>query len=227
MGNRKRITAKILFILSVIIAFGLTVARPARADWGLLNTPPSISKLKGNKTIHLDYVGTCFGAVYCVPKGNVTNIKVSNKRVIDDVYYQKGDKTLMLHANKAGKCTVSYKYQGKNYKAKLTFKKWSNPLAKITIGSKNYSQKYKRASVMYVEWEDVRGKKIAVTPKSGWKLSSIKWCTYSGGQKVGNIKNGSMLPKTTDSPAFVAITLKDKAGNTKEMRIGFPYHYSE
>lgn len=193
------------------------VGRVAYADWSMIQPAEEITVLRGERTYYLDFSST--GLEFDIPKGSVTNLKVSNKKAVD-VFYQKGFDFLYLYLAKPGKCTVSYKYCGKRYKASLTIKKWKNPFKKLKIGSKNCAKGFNKEYVSYVKWKSAKGKALNIKPAKGWRIKDIK-CQVPWSSKLSTLRNGKKLPKRAKHPNFVSITMEDKAGNIEEARIGF------
>lgn len=107
--------------------------------------------------------------VVCDPKQKhkITSVKTSDSKVAKISKY-KYQVTIIL--KKAGKATVTYKYNGKVYKHTYVVKKYSNPALTIRIGTKNYAPMLKTKNGVDLSKQRTLGMKVYLQPKSGWKL---------------------------------------------------------
>lgn len=130
--------------------------------------------------------------VFLVPSGKVSNVKVSNKAVLDTTQSKFGTSHyyLELYLKKAGKSKLSYTYKGKTHKVTIVAKKYVNPCKKLMLDSTNITKKFNTAREAFVQRTAKR--KIRVAPKAGWKIEGIYCQGASGATK--KLTNGGKVP---------------------------------
>lgn len=128
-------------------------------------------------------------------KNKVSSLKNSNPSVGDLIHQEdyRGGYETWFDPKKAGKTTVSFKYQGKTYKTKITVKKYINPVKSITIGNKIISGSSKK-SIYRLKSSDFANKKVKIniSSKKGWKVNGIEYKgkRYKNGAKISIKKTG-------------------------------------
>lgn len=166
--------------------------------------------------------------MYRIPSGKVTNIKNSNTKVVEvyEAQFEGSNNRLVFDVKKAGVAkTVSYKYKGKKYKIRVKVVEYTNPLKKLTFGSKNAKNMAKRFNTSArteLKTKVFAGKTIKVKPKTGWSVVSID-CTYStnSSYKTKTIKNGGTIPKKA---YYLRITVKNnETGMIEELDLWNAY----
>jgi len=161
--------------------------------------------------------------------GKITNLKSNKTSVVkvsktENTYSGTTSTSIYLTAKKAGTATVSFKYNGKTYKTKVTVKKYTNPVSSITIGStKLSSSKFSSKSAVTLSYSKYAGKKVKVkaTLKSGWKVSEEGWSGYieylqNGWMKSEMLKNGKSLTISGGSGFFIRIPAYNSSTGQQE-----------
>lgn len=203
---KKRQIVRMFVVLQVVILALLAVAAPAlassdrdvaaltKAKTGIMVVKPA-AKAKSGEPYEIWYQ----------TDKKVKNQKTSNKKVANIILYNWGEiNNLVVIPLKAGKTKLSFTYNGKKYTTTYTVMDWKNPVKKFTIGKTNIASKFKQSSSFAYNSSKRTffGKKVSVSPASGWKVVSIEANT---GKALKKIKNGATIPKSAYS---VVVTLQ-------------------
>ena len=134
-------------------------------------------------------------------------------------------KCIYIVAKKAGTATVSFKYNGKTYKTKVTVTKYVNPVSSLTIGNTTYkASTFKSRSTLNLSYSKYANKKLKTTVKlaKGWKLQEYfinekaqPGIDYmqSGWMKSEVVKNGSYIPVKGGKGFTISITAVNSKTN--------------
>lgn len=203
---QKRQIVRMFVVLQVAILALLAIATPAFAT----NERDVASLTKAKTGIQLvkpaakDKTGEPYEIWYMTNK-SVKNPKSSNIKVAGMGLRDWGSvKYLVVVPHKAGTTKLSFTYNGKKYTTTYTVMDWKNPVKKFTIGKTNIASKFKQSSSFAYNSSKrtFLGKKVSVSPASGWKVVSIEANT---GKALKKIKNGATIPKSAYS---VVVTLQ-------------------
>lgn len=134
-------------------------------------------------------------------------------------------KLIYIVAKKAGTTTVSFKYNGKTYKTKVTVTKYINPVSSVTIGSTAYkASAFKSRSTLNLSYAKYANKKLKTTVKlaKGWKLQeyfingklqpAIEY-VQSGWMRSEGVKNGSTIPVKGGKGFMISFTAVNSKTN--------------
>ena len=159
----------------------------------------------------------------------ITKLKSSKPKIVavGANYYNKTS-ALQLVPLKAGTSKVSFTYKGKKRTVTVVVKKRVNPIKSVKIGSKVYKGTFEKSDSNWwysysseagykehgklLKWKAAKGKRITVTPASGWKVKSI-WVNYYSKSYTytdKKIKNGSKLPNSFGC-SRVSILMQNKS----------------
>lgn len=102
---------------------------------------------------------------------------------------------------------------GKIYTINLTVVKYSNPVSKFKINSKNYASKFKKSSMPALTSSGKQ--KISIKAKKGWKVVDLHYTfyNYSGKIKTKKFKNNRSVNISKKYSGFIDATLKNKKTN--------------
>lgn len=124
------------------------------------------------------------------------------------------EKSVAIYTNKAGKTELSFVGKsGKIYTINLTVVKYSNPVSKFKINSKNYASKFKKSSMPALTSSGKQ--KISIKAKKGWKVVDLHYTfyNYSGKIKTKKFKNNRSVNISKKYSGFIDATLKNKKTN--------------
>jgi len=163
---------------------------------------------------------------YVIKMGDKTNnakkitVASSNKKSVTVKVIKKGKNknNILIKPKKTGSSKITIKVTGKNgkkkkYSSRITVYKYNNPLKKFKLGRDTFTFKESDCSVF--GYDDVGPDddyvstikaKIAITPKSGWKVKMIKM----GNKKT---KNKSILKFDSEEEMDFTVTLYNKKKN--------------
>lgn len=208
-----RVTQRTRRALAILVAaIVLLSATPARAEIDDQMFGTRLTKLKGTLTLYLRTKSDRYYQERYFELGKndtVANAKSSKSKVVSVVAWNNSNQGtvggMRIIGNKVGKATVSYKLNGKKHTVNVVVKKYVNPAKKLTFANKNYATKFKNKTQLITDLDKMQGKKLKVTPASGWKVKSISCNTVgSTGSKESlagynptskKLKNGGMVPK--------------------------------
>jgi hypothetical protein len=145
---------------------------------------------------------------YTAKEGTVTNVNTTNYKVALAYAYPSGGKdTLWINAYKPGKTTLTFNHGKKKRTVKIVVKKYTSPIKKLTIGTKNYTSKLAKDARIRGALCKSKGQKVVVKPAAGWTVKAIYACKVDlARDTVSNwktIANGSKVPSTCNSVEIV------------------------
>lgn len=82
---------------------------------------------------------------------------------------------------------------GKVYTMNLTVVKYSNPVKKFKIGSKNLASKFKKSNTGWYSIKKTQKQKISIKPQKGWEIVDIDYSDYNLKKPVKKIKNNKRI----------------------------------
>ena len=144
-------------------------------------------------------------------KDKITNIKVSNKKIVNAYRHQDTKYELCVVPKKAGTTKVTFKYGKKTFSMKITVAKWANPCKTLKLGNKDYASKFKNNDLNWFSKPSKSKKvKLSVKANKGWTLKSI---TYNNGSGYKKIKNNSTIKIPSDKSSYLeALFCNKKTG---------------
>lgn len=176
-GKRKQILALLTAVAVCFSIFAVPMSDVQAAS-------PKFKK-KIEYTLYKRNVLSC---KYCyienpTKKGKITNLKCSNKKVIEVKKMSGNNHAIAITPKKAGKATISFKYAGKKYTSTVVIKKWENPCKTFKLGKKDYASYFEKSGT-YQLHKQKKNQKVTVNivAKKGWKLKKIT----NTGTKVKN-----------------------------------------
>lgn len=143
-----------------------------------------------------------------VQNAKITNLKSSNSKVAKVTLnkWPNGYYSISLDIRKAGVTNISFQYNGKTLKQKVTVVQYKNPCQSFKIGKKDY-KKYFQKSGNYQfcsQKKDLTGT-ISIKPKKGWKLKKLElWHVSSS-----SMGRGVTSTKKIKNNSKVTVTIKD------------------
>lgn len=205
MKNCKKIIA-FLMILMII-----NVMHPSKSIYAA-----SVPELPVNQET---YFLTKTPTTYLMPLINVSqtsqikNFKNTRSSVAAaKIVKQNGNICLQVTPKKTGNAILTFGVKYGNKTAKLSYKikvvKYKNPLAKFTIGGKNYASRFKTDFCAHINLKASK-QKISVKPDSGWKLLELQ--IYKGTNRT-TVKNNSKVTLKKGSTIYIAMQ-HTKSGN--------------
>lgn len=206
---------------ALLLACAVLFARPTRAlaDMGTMTPVLSITKLKGTLVLYAPPSDNYYCREFKGAANQVKNLKSSNKKVVKAYTY---DKYTDLVPVKPGKSTITFTYKGKKFKAKVTVKKYTNPVKSIIFGSKVYKGQFKSKAFAEMKLKAAKGKTIKVTPQKGWKVYSITaFYDSKGVSRQKTIKNGGKLPNVSAFYAAIVVMKNTETGGYEELGFAF------
>lgn len=155
--------------------------------------------------IHTGNDGSYLYSVYNMPSnGKIQNVKISDSKIATVAARPDG---IEVKAKKAGaatvKFTVKYGTKKKNFTAKLTVYKYSNPVKSFKLGGKEIKASYNKGTSYYLTLKKAQKVKFNVKAKAGWKITSFTYYC-----------NGASKRYNTNSPT---IKLKKAAGSSVQI----------
>ena len=146
----------------------------------------------------------------CPSNGEIKSMSSSDSSILD--IQNRGD-VVYITLLKPGTTKVSYKWNGKVYTFTLIVYKYKNPFRSFTIGSKNYTAKFKSRTSYTASSASLKGK-VRIKLKSGWRLKSISAIGIFGGVRCQKkLKNGTKL-KSKNKVSYFHIDIENS--NTKQ-----------
>jgi hypothetical protein len=221
----KRIKALITFL---VLAAALVIG-PKSAFAAVPGTTAKLSTLTDTFTM---YIGDTKGSVptgagvatgpsgirnvwfaYTAKEGTIKNVNTTNYKVaLAYAYPSEGKDHLWINAYKPGKTTLTFNYGKKKRTVKIVVKKYTNPIKKLTIGTKNYTSKLAKDARIRGALCKSKGQKVVVKPAAGWTVKAIYACKVDlARDMVSNwktIANGSKVPTKCNS---VEVVMQNKA----------------
>ena len=223
----------LLLVYLIALFTCLTFCLPAAAASGRPYFPSSITLITSRKCADLEDVDLEDFKVKILPgngkgiasyrvglendkrKMKIYNLKSSKPKVISVDKEQYGNKSRINFTYKnPGSANVSFKVKvgGRSYSYNVKVKviKYTNPLKRITFGSKNLTSKFNKSDKIMLD-PPVEGKLIII-PKPGWRIRLIINGRASGYEEF--LKNG----QTTrfGEKHVIQIRLENPALNARE-----------
>lgn len=153
----------------------------------------------------------------------VKNMKVSDKSVaaVKKTYYdfgEYGSTSFEVTPKKAGTTTLSFKWNGKTYKTKITVIKYSNPIESIKIGKNTISgTKFKTQTgrtLRFATYGSSKSQKITVKLKKGWKLQHVEY--FKKGWMKSDFVKGNRVKINKDAAVMLAFDVVNSSTGQKE-----------
>lgn len=123
--------------------------------------------------------------------------------------------------DKAGKARISCNVKGKSLSKVFTVKKYSNPVSKFKLGSKNFTSKFNKTD-SYRQKAFFENKTLSITAKKGWKIRSVY--AYDGhSMKFYTLNKSSFKKKVSLTARFHAISVtlyNSKTGESEYLSFG-------
>ena len=154
----------------------------------------------------------------------------------DEVWRENYGK-IFLTCKKFGKATLKfteYEFGDAIYDvtANIRYVKYSNPIKKFKVGSKDYAKKFKKQPYCSIKSNSLKGK-LSVKPAKGWKLVQIRMVNddieLRDGSPMKKLKNGAKINiNNTDAKRAkerswaLEVTCYNKAKNYYSCVILFP-----
>ena len=146
---------------------------------------------------------------------NILKVKSSNPKVLKAT---KGAafNDIRLTGMKSGKSTLSitYKYQGKKYTTKASYRVIGSPFDKFTINGKavqlvkGFSATGNHYYYRNADWNK-SSSKLVLKPSQGWTVKSIM---FDNGKKPVETKSGATKKTPKGKDSYYQITLENKSG---------------
>ena len=197
----KHFTKKLstLFIVAVL---AITMLLPATA-----NAQERTIKYKQNLVVSKE---STYASNLLFPE-KIKSCTSTNNKVLNPDMLSLGEKSVAFYTNKPGKTQVTFTGKsGKIYIINLTVVKYTNPVSKFKINSKDYASKFKKSAMPATT---LSGKqKVSIKAKKGWKVVDLHYSfyNYSGKIKTKKIKNNSYTNIFKKYSGFIDVTLKNK-----------------
>ena len=196
---------KKLSTLFIVAVLAVTMLLPATA-----NAQERTIKYKQNLVLSKE---NTFASNLLFPE-KVKSCTSTNKNILNPDMVVLDEKSVAIYTNKAGKTELSFVGKsGKIYTINLTVVKYSNPVSKFKIDSKNYASKFKKSSMPALTSSGKQ--KISIKAKKGWKVVDLHYTfyNYSGKIKTKKFKNNRSVNISKKYSGFIDATLKNKKTN--------------
>ena len=196
---------KKLSTLFIVAVLAVTMLLPATA-----NAQERTIKYKQNLVLSKE---NTFASNLLFPE-KIKSCTSTNKNILNPDMVVLDEKSVAIYTNKAGKTELSFVVKsGKIYTINLTVVKYSNPVSKFKINSKNYASKFKKSSMPALTSSGKQ--KISLKATKGWKVVDLHYTfyNYSGKIKTKKFKNNRSVNISKKYSGFIDATLKNKKTN--------------